>query len=282
MGVAVAPDDRTIQRDIDSTKLSASQSDAHVGLYVQTMAAFLSWLAPRYETERGKFRAFVCLQRNKASDGGLHRRTPDIVAELFLGLDYFLLFAWQSGVLSEQEYRAMGNAGWNALLANARTQGMHQQSSDPAQRFLDLLRAALSSEKAHVAGKNGNGPDENPEAWGWRSRIVGTGEYQRQEWQPQGECIGYVDGSELYLIPDAAYNMAKHLGQDGGEGIALTAITLYKRLREAGLLRSVDTARQTQTIRRTLEGKQQKVLHLAASSLVSEEPDNSDISDNDA
>ena len=265
--------------EVNARKLTACQKDAAAGGYAQTMAAFLAWLAPRYETERARFAPKIEEWRGTASANGSHRRTPEIVAELFLGLEYFLMFAAEISAISQAEYKELGKAGWAALLETAAAQGLHQQASDPAKRFLELLQAAISSERAYVADKKGYYPDEAQEAWGWRSKVVGAGEHERQEWQPMGECIGYIVGPDLYLIPDVAYNMAKRMGTDGGEGIALTPTTLFKRLKEAKMLISTDEKREINKIRRTLKGKSQEVLHLSAASLVSlacQEPDKPD------
>jgi len=257
--------------DVAPEQLSVCQKDAEAGLYAQAMSSFLAWLAPHYGAERAKFAPTVEILRVRATTGGSHRRTPDNVAELYLGLDYFLRFALHCGAISRAEFDALQTRGWNALLETARTQSLHQQSSDPARRFVELLQSALSSERAHVASKSGREPDL-PEAWGWRRLAVGNGEH---EYRPQGECIGYVDDDDLYLLPDAAYSIAKRSGADGGEGIALSPTTLFKRLKEAKLLLSTDEKRQTLKVRRTLESKMQDVLHCAASLLCSE-PDISD------
>ena len=73
------------------------------------------------------------------------------------------------------------------------------------------------------------------------------------------------------------------MGRDIGDGLAVTAQVLTKRLHERGLLASTDQARETLTIRRTLEGKGRAVLHLDAGRLLmSEEPDKPDKPDNEA
>lgn len=72
--------------------------------------------------------------------------------------------------------------------------------------------------------------------------------------------MGWVDGDELYLDPDASYRVVQQMA-GGSEGIAISAQALRKRLDERGLLIR-EAARESLTVRRTLEGTMRNVLHL--------------------
>ena len=76
-----------------------------------------------------------------------------------------------------------------------------------------------------------------------------------------------VDGSNVYLEPDASYTMAQKMAKDGGEPISIGPKTLNKRLREQGHLLSTEGRRGTATVRRVLQGARRCVLHLRAASL---------------
>jgi hypothetical protein len=54
----------------------------------------------------------------------------------------------------------------------------------------------------------------------------------------------------------------------GTERLPVSAQTLRDRLREHGLLASIDAGRQMVMVRRTLEGSARQVLHLKASDFV--------------
>ena len=77
--VAVAPG------DIDPKRLSACQRDAAAGLYAQAMAGYIQWLAPRLDQVRAQMNAAHGRYREQVAHAGLHRRTPGIVADLFIG-----------------------------------------------------------------------------------------------------------------------------------------------------------------------------------------------------
>jgi hypothetical protein len=108
-----------------------------------------------------------------------------------------------------------------------------------------------------VANPRGDEPDERPEAWGWRRRVIGTGDHRREEWQPQGRRVGWLDGNNLYLDPEAAHSEAQRMATEKGECLPVTSATLGKRLQEKKLLVAMDPGHQT--VRRIIEGRRQRV-----------------------
>jgi hypothetical protein len=247
------------QGDINKSLLTRCQQDARAGVYAHTMAGFVRYLAPRYEQVRQGLRGEVEALRREAAEGSSHCRTPDIVANLALGLRYFIDFAQDAGVLSGTEGKALWSQGFEALIEAAARQADHQSASEPTRRFIELLTSAVASGHAHLADRDGN-PPANAGAWGWRSRTRGTGAYAGEEWQPQGDRIGWLDGQDVLLDPDASYRAAQNMA--GGDGLVITARTLRKRLAEKGsLVRPGD--RQELTHRRLLEGRQRNVVLLA-------------------
>src|SRR5262249_29260068 len=111
---------------------------------------------------------------------------------------------------------------------------------------------------------------------GWREVVIGTGQSSREEWQAQGQRIGWVKHKDVYLEPEAAYAQAQRLASEQGESLAINPLTLRKRLNESGLLASTDTARGVLTVRRTLEGRRREVIHLLAALFLRGKPDQPD------
>lgn len=235
--------------------LSGCQQDAAAGLYAQALAGFLQWVAPQYEAVEKQLQEELADLRVQAVQGE-HKRTPEIAANLALGLRYFLRFAVHAEALSSDEGETLWQAGWDALSLAATAQGKHQEASEPARRFLELVNAALSSGKAHLANLSGGIPTE-PEAWGWR--------LEADHWTAKGAKIGWLDGKDIYLQSDSAYASAQDLARAQGDAIPLSVHTLRRRLKEKSYLASWDKARETITVRQTLEGKRQDVLHLRKS-----------------
>jgi hypothetical protein len=111
-----------------------------------------------------------------------------------------------------------------------------------------------------------------PSAWGWRREDTATG----TTWRPQGRRVGWLDGEQLLLEPEASYAAAQALAGEMGEALAVSPRTLRRRLHERGLLVSVDIDREVLTVRRTLEGRRREVIHLCSGRLSPPEPDQPD------
>ncbi|MCP4713028.1 MAG: hypothetical protein GY869_30740 [Planctomycetes bacterium] len=208
--------------------------------------------------------------RLSATQSNQHKRTPEIIAELALGMNLFLKFAQETGAIDGEEFGSLWHRCWQALGQAAAAQVTYQSANDPVQRFIELLSSAIASGRTHIAGDDGAAPS-NPSAWGWRQKTMGYNSFTTAEWQPLGDRIGWVEGDDLYLIPDASYQAAQQMAGNGGEGITLALRTLQKRLKERGKLLTTEDGRLT--CRKVLEGSRRRVLHLAKGSLVCKEVD---------
>jgi hypothetical protein len=252
--------------DVNDELLSLCQADAAAGLYAAAMAGFIGSIAGRYGEIRGDLRAEVVRRRGQALSSHSHRRTPEIVANLAIGIDQFLIFAEAVGAIEPQEHVALWSRSWLALGQAAAGQEEHQAASEPTARFLGLLASAIGSGRAHIAREDGGVPP-NPGAWGWRKEIQGAGAFGQDVWRPGRERVGWVVENDLFLDPDASFAAAQSMGRDTGDPLAVQPKTLHRRLAQRGLLVSVDGSRGRLTIRRTLGGARRYVLHLSASVL---------------
>ncbi len=243
------------QDDMHWEKLTDCQKHAASGVYTLVTSAFICWLAQRYDEVRRQIPDMLADLRAKAARATVHRRTPTAIAEMAMGLHFFLEFAHHAGAITRDEREGLWKRAWNALLQVAANQSAQQVATDPALRFLELVASAIGAGSAHVAGPGGGTP-ESPDAWGWREKRTGLD----REYLPQGFCIGWVDGESLYLDPTASYKIAQSMAGNG-DGIVVSERTLRKRLNERGVL-IADETRGTLTVRRMLAGAQRKVLYL--------------------
>lgn len=270
--------------DIEPEKLTACQHDAEGGLYAKAMAAYLGWLAPRLERTRQLTAERKLDLRAIEFNAGAHARTPGMVADLFIGFGCFVAFAVECGVLIPAQADRLSTSVWGGLHQAAGEQIAHQQSEEPARRFLELLASALASGASHVATIEGRIPGttdssglpegeaelfdagagedhtadrQGPTLWGWV--------YHHREWEARGLLVGWLDGDELYLEPDASYKVVAAMASETGIGVAPT--TLWKRLSEGGWISKREGKRETLKVRRTIGGQQRAVICLRADAL---------------
>jgi hypothetical protein len=245
-------------------------------LYAQATAAFVRWLAPQFEEARTEFEKLRFELRNQVRHE--HLRTADIRAQLTAGYSILIRFLLDIGAIEEKELdRFKGRIG-AGLEDAANAQSEYSRGAEPVGAFLRLLTSAIGAGRAHVADLSGGAPQTQAASAGWRLVRIGAGRNEREEWQPQGDRIGWVDGDFLYLDRDGSYKAAQTMAVDGSNGIEVSASTLLRRLRDRGLLTEFDRSREVLTARKTIEGRRQDVVCLRASllSLSPPQPDQPD------
>jgi uncharacterized protein DUF927 len=235
---------------VNFDKLTDCQTDAANGVYAQAMSGFIQWLAPQMDEVTKTWKSKLAEFRNLAAQSNMHRRTPENVASLMMGWDYFLRFACEVGAIDEDKRSKLHKDVWETLGRVALKQAAHQAAAEPATRFLDLLRDLLASGHVHLKVIDPNGVITGPD-------------------NPRGDCVGYEveDGTEIYLIPEASFGAVQEFGRQTGDPVTVSAQTLRKRLHERGHLAQVDKKRETVIMRKTIDGKQTKILALYRVSL---------------
>jgi len=259
------------RNDVDLQSLTPYQQQAAQGVYSLALAAYLRWLAGRYDAVMTSLQQERDELRSKARLEKSHARTPGIVADLALGWKHFLQFALEIGAVTQDECNQLKRTAWNTLLATGADQEAEIAGQDHASRFLKLLSSVLSSGRGHVADRSGGSPP-NAEAWGWHPNFkAGTFDSEPSvTYAPQGRNVGWIVENDLYLDAEAAFAEIQALGELQGERLPITQGQLNKRLKERGLLAS--TERGKHTIRRQLQGASRAVLHLRASHVVLQKP----------
>jgi len=210
--------------DVDIEKLTACQGDATAGIYGGAMSAYLQWLAPQYAHVKKCLSKQIAKFRDAATRSSQHARTPGIVADLMVGLSYFLRFATEVGALSADAAKVLREKAWRALGNGAAAQTRGQATEEPARRFLNLIAAALDRGDACV-------------------RAAESATPAREE---RGRCIGWVTDDGLVLLePDSAYATINQLSAQQGEPFPVRMKTLGKRLEQRGFLTNHDKNRNT-------------------------------------
>jgi len=262
--IEVTAPDRGTPGDIDVARLTKAQEWAAKGFLAEAMAGYVKWLAPQVDELKKTLGEVRRQLRQEAYREGQHRRTPDMVAALCLGWAMWLKFAEAVGAITANEKEELSQRAWLGLGEMAEAQAEHLASEDVANRFLSLLSAAIASGRAHIANIEDGREPSDPEVWGWKEESTG-------EWRPQGELIGWLDGVNVYLEPETAYAVAQKLARDQNSSLPVSARTLWKRLREKGLLTATEGAKNTVKRQITREGRKRRVLCLHFMSLLSSE-----------
>lgn len=256
--------------DITPSALTPHQKNAADGLFAQTMAGYIAWIAPQYEQVQRQMKEQVAELRHKAKSEHQHARTPGIVADLVFAFSLFLEFAEQAGAITAEQRLNLQDDCWKALVISAEDQTAHQTASDPTKQFMRLLGSGVGTGRFHLARADDGGPPHDQAAWGWRQEPGNS-----RDWRPRGQLIGWIDNNEryVYLDPAAAFTEVQRYAGEQGLTLPVTERTLRKMLHDRGLLVEVDSVRDTRTVRRTINRKPQAVLCLSAESISSaEEP----------
>ena len=255
--------------DVDWQRLTVAQQDGATGRYAQSLTGYIQWLAPQFHAIRARLAHHRADAQTGTHRAGSHRRTTTSMAVLEFALRIFLAFATEVGAISEAEceqYLTRTRTALNGLVDGQREQ---QAESDQAGRFVELLADAIAAGRVHVADRNGDPPTDGqlPASWGWRETTTIVGRKTVTTWAGQGDRIGWLDGEQLLLKPDAAFAAVQSLGRQVGDHFTLTRATVVKRLAEGGMLLATDGSRQTYAVRRLVEGRTQSVLVLPVSQL---------------
>jgi hypothetical protein len=244
-------------------RLLECQQQAERGVYAAAMVGYLRWIAPRIDKLRRTAGSEIArLRDNLRTHLPGHGRTPAMIARLYRAWWLWLKAARECGAITEEELGIEWRRVQAGLIAVGREQSSYQQSQDPTKRFVELLTAAITSGRAHIADAVSGRQPNNAGIWGWRAKEIVLSHGGEVAWEPQGERIGWVNGSKhVYLQPDASFQIAQKIAA-GGEGLAVSQQTLWRRLGEAGMIAARDGSHLT--VKRVIEEARRRVIVLRA------------------
>lgn len=232
---------------IDIAVLSKLQKIARDGGLAKVMAGFVQWVATQSKSRALLDFIDLALEIDRENIGSSgHTRTQDNLANLLMGLRIFLDFMENEGEISRQVTQGFMEAAADAARSLATLQAAIDREASDAQRFIELIRAALSSGKAHIEANLGGKP-ANPRALGWREVDMGMVSGSRAE--AMGTRIGWIDGDTLYIDPSAALGVVKALASNLDNHLGSSERAIAKSLREEGLLIKCDKGRNTAKVK---------------------------------
>lgn len=262
--------------DVDNDVLTRLQRAATAGSLAGLMSAYLQWLASRMDQVKVDFPLEVELCRNAAIRDGFassHPRAPEIYANLLSGADTFFEFLTSTAAITNDQSQTLLSTIEDGLQQAFSEQGIYQVDQDEVERFLQLLRAALSSGNAHIACRLKLGPPEiRPYSWGWRD--AGTDLAGDKSYSPMGDCIGYFAApkdnapAEVWLQQDTAYKIIQQFARGQGDSFLLSPASLWRRLHDRGLIVHTESNagrnKPRLDVKRVVAGQSKRVMVLAA------------------
>ena len=229
--------------------------------YPKAMADFIQWIADNREAKLAKFDE----DRQRIRDENLgvgHTRTPQMVGDLIAAAEMWFAYGLERGYTDEQDAATWMEAMSDGIKEMAEDQERFISESDPAETFVKVLQSALMSKSAHLAAFDGGHP-RMPTLMGWQEFRGG----QINDYSPKGPKIGWVDFNNdvMYIDHVVGYETIRRLSS--GQ-ISITATTLWKRLKESGIVVKNDEKRQRNTLRVTCEGAVRTVVAIQLSSVI--------------
>lgn len=242
--------------DISTDNLTKAQANRK--FYPVTTAALIQYLAKKPVDLKSQIEKIRPQYINLG-----HTRTPTMLAHLIAVLDNFLKWCFSVGFFSLVKKNEMLDEGTSALVDLAKRQAFYLESADPCDLFLSAVRHVLAAGLGHFRMLNGGIPN-SPTILGWTQESSFN---EVPTYKSHGPCLGWCswDKDELFIDTNVGYNTVKKVA---GNEIAISKQTMFKRLKDAGMLTRTDDSRQRNSVRITAENHNRQVLSLCLSTIL--------------
>lgn len=253
------------RHDVDLGVLTDMQEARDAGVFAAITAAFVQFVAAHWDATRERFLAEIKHYQARYRGAAMgHPRATEAIASLTAAASVWLDAFVEMDVCTEPERERLLKLFETGLLEAGTAQADALRESDPIDTFVDLLRSAVSSGRAHLADRETNGEPMMAMRYGWRPRVVrprGALE-EVAGCEAKGDRIGWIDRDtgSVFLDPSAAYAAVSDVGSRINRRIHLTERALGVRLQERGLLKSADPGRYTTRV--MVAGSRHRVHHL--------------------
>lgn len=239
--------------DIKPQSLSRAQAERH--MFVGGVAALIQRLAGKEVNLKPRVEE---IRRRHIGVG--HTRTPSMIGYMVAVLEDFFTWSVEIKAMSERDANTYIREATDAIVETGKKQNSYLEDADPVDIFLSALRATLANGHGHIRKLNGGIP-QKATIMGW---TVDDPQAEMPLYKSKGPCIGWIawNDNEIFLDMNIGFAAVK---KAAGTEFALTKQTLFKRLKDAGILSRVDEGRQRNTIRITAENHPRQVVAMIAS-----------------
>lgn len=200
-------------------------ADKHRKKLPAAMKGFTDWITPEIlgSAQERKDRAFEMFCRE-----GAHKRTPNILADLLVGVELFGEFAVACGALGAEEVEIWRAEAVDALSKAGAEHSETVSANNPADVFIEELRAGFDAGAFYVCDRTqGFAPLKGAAILlGWE-----RGEHELRT-KPGAQFVGWVDDDYFYLDPSNVYRAINGRGARSGKGLGLSKDALWRLLKE--------------------------------------------------
>ncbi|MBN2326834.1 MAG: DUF3854 domain-containing protein [Candidatus Omnitrophica bacterium] len=251
--------------EVDLNVLSRMQERARKGILSAAMSGYIQWLAGSMDQLQQELPERQTAWRDRILQNAPHARTPDIMASLLVGWEMFMEYAIETGAIDDQERSRLHQQAVETFMQLLHAQKNYLEDEEIHLRFLSLVNAALDGGYAHLADiETGGEPVESPGSWGWKQVSSTDGYMDKSVWKPQGRAIGWIEWKDeehsiIYLEPDAAFACLQRLAKEQDKPITISQRTMWKRLKEKGLMAYDEETHKRNSVRKVVQGRRKNV-----------------------
>ena len=232
------------EKDVNLETLTAFQNEADDGTLQRCMFAYTEWIRESFLFSEEAVRDFqkylharFLFYREQFRKDGVqrHGRVPETVAQLEIGMEFFLRFLHEQGGFADNWCHGIFERFQTILTRLAKKQSDSIDEDKPTHKFVCKIYALLESNQAHLLERN----DTNELGF--------------------GTCLGYQDAEFLYLYNEVAHKLVRKFCEDQGENFSCSPRSLMKALAEEGLIEP-GASQNTRPLR--VGNKQKRVIFL--------------------
>lgn len=243
--IPIAKEDFQHAGDNDYFMLTQAQKDRH--FYPLAMAHYIRWIQKNWKDVGSRFREYLAQYRSQApKNTDTHLRLIDAVSMMQSGYRIMLEWAVDMKAIPASSIVDMLPEGWGILTSLLDYQSTRITAERPGERFIEVLRALLSSGRILFRHR---GPE------GWIPKESGP-----------GQIIAGWDDLEtdvLFINPNEAYAAVYRRCEDMKEYFGSSRDATWQDLHALGYLKEIgEEGSRTFTKKKRFDGLQQRVLYL--------------------
>jgi hypothetical protein len=228
---------RTLVLEVDGSQLdleALSEAQRAADLLPHAIGAYVEWLAPQLPHITEELKEQWSKYRSLFMQADSHKRIPEILANMMIGVNLFTSFANTQGVISTSQVEEMRQRSFKTLVSLGVAHSRRIKEEDPAEVFLNTLNAMLAQESVQLAS--------------------------RTSFREEEDIIGWKDDDYAYLIPQAAMKAVYKFVQDSGGHFPYSNGALYKSLDRRDALIKTSNGRPTPQVK--VQGRNRRVLQI--------------------